>query len=982
VPFDGVTQHVYQINSIPSGFGVKTFSATVDGLELSFDVVNTTLTDDGTVSEVEPNPGTPISFLYRSDGNGFASPNTGFFFYFKQGTLGYTDYRLDFAIENRVLDVNTANINELDVWVQTVDDGGLPTQIWTKVPSVFGNNIIYNSISRNIRNVFEVVTRENDQISIRFADNRFGNAPTGIIRVLYRVSENASFSINTQDLQSIVLTYGYINALGQSKTLTLTMGLTGPISNSAVSEGIEEIRRNAPRIFYTQNRMVNGEDYNVYPLTNNSALKVTAINRVYSGQSRYLDINDPTGRYQATNVFADDGIIFSNTDIGFAQVPINVALTPDEIIAGYIQPALQNQELLHFMLDKLKNNTNFPVGIAPNNPAAAAYNPWPATPVLRWKSSTNANFSSTGYFYIDTSPLGDNTNPTDPNTPALVGSVPPQNARSVIVPGAYVKFDNNTWVAVQSITDNGNGTFDNGQGKITLAATVPDGAKVVEVIPNFRPTLNSDEQTEIRTLLDGTPKQFAIYWNWFLQAWKTYVFVNETPSFDANNFKLLTLNSEVNSQINRQNGWVLLVSLSADGTQLYTFQTRGLQYVFESDKEARFWFANTLKSVNLESGNVNVDQIRVFAVNPSADTLTPIPAPFDSWDRTRFTGSALPNGDINFNLLNPFIYRDGYIEPRRIQITFADSDFDGYVDNPDAFDQIVNSNYKTFWRRYVDQFGYRYYEPALDVRVRADAATLNPPALTPILQGEVVYLNSTELFYRALINNPTVISDLAPLESSEEYIARVGRAKLNFLWKHFASSDQRIDPAITNVVDIFVLQREYDTSLRQWVTTNAPIEEIPQPPTSFDLSIEFADLENIKTISDQLIYHPVKYKLLYGARAPEELQAKFLVVKVPTTRLSDGEIKSGIIQAMNRYFESQNWDFGQTVYFSELAAFIHVQLATSVASIALVPLNEEGRFGNLYQIKLEADEMPISVATVNDIEIVNNLTETNLRVTR
>jgi len=979
VPFEGTTQQVYQINSTPSGFGTQTFSALVDGLDLSFDVVNTTLTDDGVVTEVEPSPTTPISLLYRSDGNGFASPNTGFFFYFKQGSLGYTDFRLDFAIENRVLDINTSNINELDVWVQSIDEGGIPTAFWTKVPAVSGSNVIFNSINKNIRNVFEVIPRENDQISIRFADNRFGNAPTGLIRVLYRVSENASYTINTQDIQGITLTYGYLNSRGQSKGLTVQLGLTANVSNSALSESLEEIRRNAPRIFYTQNRMVNGEDYNVFPLTNTSALKIKSINRIYSGQSRYLDINDPTGRYQATNVFADDGILFTNSDIGYTEVPIDVSLTSDEIIAGFIQPSLQNQELLHFIIEKLKNNVSFPVGVAPNNPSAAQYNPWPAFPVLRWKASTNANFSSTGYFYIDTSPLGDNSNPLDPNTPSLVGAVPPQSPQDVIGPGAYVKFDNNQWVVLQSVTDNGNGNFDNGQGKITLAESVPSGTKVIQVIPAFRPILNASEQQEIKNLLDGGPQQFALYWNWFTQSWETYTFVNESASFDPNTFKLLTLNSETNIQLNRQTGWVLLMSLSADGVRLYTIQTRGTQYVFESEREARFWFANTLKSINLETGDVNVDQIRVFAVNPPAATLTPIPSPFDSWDRTRFTGSPMPNGDIDLSILNNFVYRDGYIEPRRIQVTFADSDRDGYVDNPDAFDQIIGSSNRTFWEKYIDQYGYRYYRPALNIRLRSDPSNLEPPTLPPILQGEVVFLSSTQKFYRAIVNDPSVISELEEITESDQFIVKNGRAKLNFLWKHFASTDQRIDPAITNVIDIFVLDRSYDTALRQWVTTNGNLNSIPRPPSSFDLSVSFAALDDVKMISDQLIYHPVKYKLLYGTRAPEELRAKFLVVKIPTSRLSDGEIKSGIIQAINEFFQTQNWDFGQTVYFSELAAYIHLKLATSVASIALVPLNQEGRFGNLYQIKLEPDEMPISVAGVNDIEIVKSLTETNLR---
>ena len=38
-------------------------------------------------------------------------------------------------------------------------------------------------------------------------------------------------------------------------------------------------------------------------------------------------------------------------------------------------------------------------------------------------------------------------------------------------------------------------------------------------------------------------------------------------------------------------------------------------------------------------------------------------------------------------------------------------------------------------------------------------------------------------------------------------------------------------------------------------------------------------LNPLKSLSDQIIYHPVKYKILFGTNAEEELQATFKVVK-------------------------------------------------------------------------------------------------------
>ena len=46
----------------------------------------------------------------------------------------------------------------------------------------------------------------------------------------------------------------------------------------------------------------------------------------------------------------------------------------------------------------------------------------------------------------------------------------------------------------------------------------------------------------------------------------------------------------------------------------------------------------------------------------------------------------------------------------------------------------------------------------------------------------------------------------------------------------------------------------------------------------------------------------------------------------------------------------------------------------------LVPQKDDSVFGNLFQVKGETDELFLSTATVGDVEIVRNLTDTNLRV--
>ena len=57
--------------------------------------------------------------------------------------------------------------------------------------------------------------------------------------------------------------------------------------------------------------MVSATDYAVYPLqASTNITKIKSTNRVHSGHTRYVDINDPTGTYKDLTIFGDDGYVF------------------------------------------------------------------------------------------------------------------------------------------------------------------------------------------------------------------------------------------------------------------------------------------------------------------------------------------------------------------------------------------------------------------------------------------------------------------------------------------------------------------------------------------------------------------------------------------------------------------------------------------------------------------------------------------------
>jgi hypothetical protein len=203
---------------------------------------------------------------------------------------------------------------------------------------------------------------------------------------------------------------------------------------------------------------------------------------------------------------------------------------------------------------------------------------------------------------------------------------------------------------------------------------------------------------------------------------------------------------------------------------------------------------------------------------------------------------------------------------------------------------------------------------------------------------------------------------------------------LYFKWKHFAPRSNRIDPSISNVIDMFLITLSYFRDLIRWKEKELPVEQLPTAPTTEELRTQFSELNQFKMIGDQIIFKPGVFKLMFGQGAEPELQARFKVVKLPTTTVSDSEIKSRVIEAIDDYFDLSNWDFGENFYYTEMSAFVHQRLANIISTVVVVPQKADSAFGNLFQIKSEANEIFFNTATVADVDVVRNLTETNLRI--
>lgn len=959
-----INTQTYTFNNVSRYNNCFPFSAIVNNQSLNFEIVNADFKTNEAFYEKSPNPATPFNIIYRNDGRGNSSPDTGFFFYFKQGSMVNEDYNISNPIENRVISLKNININNDDVWLQEIDSNGQMVEEWTKVPALVGNNIIFNAIDKNIRKIFNVITLENDGASLRFADGRFGQIPIGLFRTWYRQSANSRYTIRPDDMKNVKFNFSYYSGLG-NKTYNISMKceLQKSVSNSFPSETSTRIQTVAPQVFYTQDRMINGEDYSIYPLRDPRIAKIKSVNRIHSGFSRYVDINDPTGNSQNLSLLGQDGMIYINNDINLSEIDYPTTLTGTQIVANYIAPQLKDYSINQFFY------FNYP-SIPYNLAHGATY------PGLTWKAASNATNTGTGFLTYN-------------NNPVPIGSSVTGSVEYNIDTGSLVLFQNAGWVGIKKVINSGTIGSSNGDGAITLSEIVNDGDTVLTIIPPYPNSFSQNETTQISNFIN-LKTAFGLRYDTSDRSWKIITGNN----VDSNSDFSLQYAGDI-SGLKKDASWIIRVEFNQNSWVVYT---RTMEYIFESDHEVKFYYSNTDSIIDLNTGRKVSDFFKILKVNSLAQVDDPNSPPISI-----ITTSTL-GVDHDINVASVFLESDGYVDPKRLKVTFSDNDYDGLPDDPYVYSVITAIDYnilyaplndividssELFFKITYDVNGYPVRSLTTDVKASfnelSDLSKSNVEtqiqslggnyASFTLSNGDTIYIRSQKIFYQ-------YSSTTGAFTSSTSYEYRRGRKDLMFIWKHYAPLDNRIDPSPTNIIDNYVLTVEYDYDIRSWIDTGGTINNMPEPPSSEDLRNTFSDITTKKSISDQIIWQPVYYKILFGSQAPEELRASFKVTKIPGVSLSDGEIKAKIINAINAFFALNNWDFGETFYFTEMSAYVHQQLATVISSFVIVPLNEESKFGELFQVRSASNEVFISAAQVSDIQIVESLNSNTIRIGR
>lgn len=905
---DGIETQIYRLNNkvTTNNSTVYPFRAKINGLQNTFEIHNIGMSSDNKIEEPSPNPYRGFNILYKNDRQGLLSKNTGFFVGFKQGITSSYDQVINSPVPNMSIDINVENINNIDVWVQNIDQNGFVLNDWTKVDRTFGVSALFNSLDKNIKKIYSVKTLQNNTVSIIFGDGNFSEMPSGTIRTWYRNSINQSYVLNPDDVGTVNFTLTYVAADNNEYTATFTVELEDMVTNASSAETLTSIKENAGRVYSTQDRMITAADYNVYPLVASSnVVKIKSINRTYSGHSRFLKFNDPTTQYQNANIFGDDGYVYYENSLGKMTIPVVNSYTSGQLYDMYVRNLIENVELLNFYYNNI-------------TPYSITYSTDPVVfnaTKFEWQQITSGPNSSSGFITRIAEPS------TIIGTQSIirrVGNLSDFDELINVKKGAIIEFIDPTnneslWARVIDISQDGLGlddTFGNstgidakGYGSIKLSKIVPDAFVLKSIYYSYNKKFTDSEKFDIITEMSNK-NTFGLRYDYNTSSWKTISASNlaDLTNTSANSFNLD--NTGDLSGNNLDNSWLIRFDYTA---QNWSVSYRKFRIIFGSENTLKFYNQNYKQKFDIQTGKPERDKIKVLPVNTMPTDSTPI------------------GKSIDLFIYQYFSEPNGYTDDHKVVVTLSDIDNDGYPDNPESIKALIGNNTITLANYIEDGYTYTSYSVAGAINVD-------------------------------------------------------GRNNIKYQFTRVADSAQRIDPSISNIIDTFVLTKNYDTIYRNWLTFDRKMESMPLPPTSDQLSAQFNNIESKKSISDTIIYRSAKYKSIFGTTSDIGLQAKFRVVKSAGTSLTDTEIKSRVIQNIQNFFDINNWDFGETFYYTEMATYIHNNMAGIVGSIVIVPTQESSAFGNLFQVTPNSDEIFIPDVTLDSIDIVTSYTEDNLRI--
>jgi hypothetical protein len=484
---------------------------------------------------------------------------------------------------------------------------------------------------------------------------------------------------------------------------------------------------------------------------------------------------------------------------------------------------------------------------------------------------------------------------------------------------------------------------------------VPTGAIPVRVIPVLTTDIPTSLQQSIVEQITLN-QNFGLGYNNLTKTW--YLITSSNLAVDAN-FSLTAAQNTTGANLDAS--W--LVQATYDGAT-YTVESRSLEYYFGSELQTRFFFYTDDPIYDSRTGTVIRDYINVLKVNSQPN-------------------SPMPMGSDNLlTIIDQPVLSDGLVDDFQVIVSFARAGGDLTPVNPDFFDDIVapdvDSTQKyVFFQATVDFDNLQRFLLIAAGIVNSNYATLGniQEVRSQFIIGQVFYAYAENAFYILGVDS----LGNSTLTQTYEYQAKVGRQNLYFQYRHNSPLTNRIDPGSTNIIDLYIVTNAYYTAYINWLQDTTGTVTEPTAPSIDQLNTAYQGLQNYKMISDNMILNTVDFQPLFGQKAEPALRATIKVIRSAGSTASVSTIKNLVVANMNAYFNLDNWDFGDTFYFSELSAYIHRNIGDVVSSVVLVPLDSQKSFGDLYEIRSAPNQIFVNGATVNDVEVITALTSTNLQ---
>jgi len=932
----GVQTDEYSIALNPNTVPVAGFNATIQGTAMAFEAVSATSVGKTYIYEDDPTRAGQFNILYRNDNNGNGSNDTGFFTFFKQGALNGTLFTVQNAIPNNFISVASNNITNDDQWLYAIDVNNNPVTLWSQVPALPGINVIFNNLSE--KNLYQVNTTNNDNVNLVFGDGSFANIPQGAFRFYYRTSNGLTYSITPDDLSSVSIAFSYISKKNTVETLTVSASLKYTVTNASSAQSLTSIRSSAPQQYYTQNRMITGEDYNIFPLTSFTSIqKIKAISRTSSGVSLYLDAIDPTGSYSSTNIFGDDGVLTANTSTKTDQFTFLTTNDIYQAIYNKIIPKISSTDMQNYyysIVDRHDQSTTVTVGNLFVGNTYQIVTPGTTDFVLLGSANNTVGTvfvaNTTGNVAAANLVSGKSYTITSVGTANWTAAGAGSNVAGV------------TFTATTSTT--GNGYARQGTGSTITACVFKQVSASTSTSSGYLQVANGNTQ-QVGTGITGNLK--------YVTAGALLEFANANTGATS----YAAVSSVISNSALETPSLVTFATVVPDGAFLSNATLSGQNCIIPTYKnDLSTALISTIVSQIETKVNFGLRYNISNILGPTWENILPASI------------SAATDWMVKFTYI-----RGSYlIEYRSIDYLFSSAGSTKFY-----FDPLARVYSSATGTNITDKI------KLLEINTKPNESTALDNAVVWEIYDVITsidgYVDDTQVLVKApssqmenVPDNPDLFTTIADTDAS--------RADLYFQYTHNVPARSRIDPTPVNIIDLYVLTSSYTTDYVNYLRDLTGTVTEPIPPTSSSLETDYGSLDNYKAVSDSIVYNPAKFKPLFGSKAPANLQAKFQVVKNSTVAITDNEIKTQVISAINSYFDPGNWDFGDTFYFSELAAYLHATLAPNISSVIIVPASINQVFGTYFQINADPWEIITSAATVNDVEIVSAITASNLNL--